>query len=63
MSILSAIAAGKTADIVPQYLRRWTGDFQYLYVLGVPAANPLPDVLEELDRSSRFVLYKIKRKS
>lgn len=63
MSILSAIAAGKTADIVPQYLRRWTSDFQYLYVLGAPAANPLPDVLEELDRSSRFVLYKIRRGS
>jgi hypothetical protein len=63
MSILSAIAAGKTADIVPLYLRRWTSDFQYLYVLGTPAANPLPDLLEELDRSSRFVLYKIRRKA
>jgi hypothetical protein len=62
MSILSAIAAGKTADIVPQYLRRWTSDFQYLYVLGTPAANPLPELLEELTRSSRFVLYKIRRK-
>ena len=63
MSILSAIAGGKTADIVPLYLRRWTRDFQYLYVLGTPAANPLPELLEELDRSSRFVLYKIRRKS
>lgn len=63
MSILSAIAAGKTADIVPQYLRGWTSDFQYLYVLGTPAANPMPDLLEELDRSSRFVLYKIRRKA
>ncbi|HEY4140751.1 MAG TPA: hypothetical protein VGM57_05015 [Pseudolabrys sp.] len=63
MSILSAIAAGKTADIVPQYLRAWPRDFQYLYVLGAPTANPLPDLLEELDRSSRFVLYKIRRKA
>ena len=63
MSILSAIAAGKTADIVPQYLRRWTSDFQYLYVLGAPAANPLPELLEELTHSSRFVLYKIRRKA
>jgi hypothetical protein len=61
MQILSAIAAGKTADIVPQYLRAWPRDFQYLYVLGAPAANPLPDRLEELTRSSRFVLYKIRR--
>jgi hypothetical protein len=63
MSILSAIAAGKTADIVPQYLRAWPRDFQYLYVLGTPAANPLPELLEELMRSSRFVLYKIRRKA
>lgn len=63
MSILSAIAAGKIADIVPQYLRRWTSDFQYLYVLGAPAANPMPELLEELTRSSRFALYKIRHKA
>ncbi len=62
LPILSAIAAGKTADIVPLYLRQWHRDFQYLYVLGPPVANPLPDLLEERTRSSRFVLYKIRRK-
>jgi hypothetical protein len=63
LPILSAIAAGKTADIVPLYLRSWHRDFQYLYVLGQPAANPMPGLLEELTRSSRFVLYKIRRKA
>jgi hypothetical protein len=63
LSILAGIAAGKTADIVPPYLRNWSRDFQYLYVLGTPAVNPMPELLEELDRSSRFVLYKIRRKN
>jgi hypothetical protein len=63
LPILARIAAGKTADIVPPYLRNWSRDFQYLYVLGTPAANPMPELLEELDRSSRFVLYKIRRKN
>ncbi|HMJ42878.1 MAG TPA: hypothetical protein VK522_11430 [Pseudolabrys sp.] len=63
LPILAGIAAGKTADIVPPYLRNWHRDFQYLYVLGAPAANPMPELLEELDRSSRFVLYKIRRKN
>jgi len=30
-------------------------------VLGPSAANPLPNLLEEVDRSARFVLYKIRR--
>jgi hypothetical protein len=30
-------------------------------VLGPQVANPLPDLLEELDVSARFVLYKIRR--
>lgn len=63
LPILAAIAAGKTADIVPLYLRSWDRDFDYLYVLGTPGANPLPALLEELNRSSRFVLYKIRRKA
>lgn len=63
LPILAAIAAGKTADIVPLYLRQWPRNFDYLYVLGLPGANRLPDVLEERVRSSRFVLYKIRRRT
>lgn len=62
VSILAAIAAGKTADIVPQYLRSWDRDFQYLYVLGPHIPNPMPALLEELDRSTRFVLYRVRRR-
>lgn len=62
LTILAAIAAGKTGAGVPPFIRSWDRDFNYLYVLGAPVPNPLPAVLEELDRSSRFVLYKIRRK-
>ena len=62
MTILAALAAGKTGAGVPPFIRSWDRDFNYLYVLGPPTANPLPALLAELDRSSRFVLYKIRRK-
>jgi hypothetical protein len=57
--ILKALADGKTSDVVPLYFRTWYRDFDYLYVLGPLVENPMPDLLEELDRSSRFILYKI----
>lgn len=63
VTILAAIDAGKTADIVPTYLRTWSRDFDYLYVLGPRIPNPMSVLLEELDSSARFVLYKIRRKS
>ena len=59
--VLAAIAAGQTPPGVPPFIRTWYRDFDYLYVLGAGAANPLPNQLEELDRSARFVLYKIRR--
>jgi hypothetical protein len=59
--VLAAIAAGKTSPDIPPFIRSWARDYDYLYVLGLPGANPLPDLLEELDRSARFVLYKIRR--
>lgn len=61
--LLAAIAAGQPAADVPPFVRTWYRDYDYLYVLGPPAANPLPDLLEVLDVSERFVLYKIRRRS
>lgn len=62
-SLLAAIVAGRAPADVPPFVRTWDRDFDYLYMLGAPAANPLPDLLEVLDTSERFVLYKIRRKS
>ncbi|BCA02044.1 hypothetical protein [Bradyrhizobium diazoefficiens] len=60
--LLSAIAAGQmTASDDAAFIRTWYRDYNYLYLLGTGVANPLPDMLKELDRSERFVLYKIRR--
>jgi hypothetical protein len=61
MGVLAAIAAGRTSPDIPPFIRTWTQDYDYLYVLGPQVVNPLPDRLEELERSTRFVLYKIRR--
>jgi hypothetical protein len=61
MRVLAAIAAGRTSPDIPSFIRTWTQDYDYLYLLGPQGANPLPERLEELDRSARFVLYKIRR--
>lgn len=62
-SVLAAIAAGQAAPDVPPFVRTWYRDYDYLYVLGAPAANPLPDLLDMLVTSERFVLYRIRRRS
>jgi hypothetical protein len=61
MNVLTALAAGRTSPDVPPFIRDWTRDYDYLYLLGPQGENPLPDRLEELDRSARFILYKIRR--
>jgi hypothetical protein len=59
--VLAAIAAGQAPSEVPSFVRTWYRDYDYLYVLGPSVANPVPNLLEELNRSARFVLYKIRR--
>jgi hypothetical protein len=60
LRLLSAIAAGPTSEEKPPFVRTWYRDYDYLYVLGPRVVNPLPNLLEELDASRRFVLYKIR---
>jgi hypothetical protein len=62
MRLLSAIATGGITGAIPSSIQTWHRDFDYLYVLSPTSANPLPDRLHELDRSARFVLYKIDRR-
>jgi hypothetical protein len=61
MRVLTAIATGWTSPDLPSFIRTWHRDYDYLYVVGPHAVNPLPDILEEVDSSARFVLYKIRR--
>ncbi|MGZ3291238.1 MAG: hypothetical protein ACXU87_24715, partial [Xanthobacteraceae bacterium] len=59
--VLAAIATGQRSSDIPPFIRTWYRDYNYLYVLGPRVANPLPGLLEELDASTRFVLYRIRR--
>jgi hypothetical protein len=59
--VLTAVVAGQPPSDAPAFISTWYRDYDYLYVLGPHVANPLPDLLEELDRSARSVLYKIRR--
>jgi len=61
LGVLTAVAAGQPPSDVPPFVSAWYRDYDYLYVLGRPGTNPLPELLEELDRSARFALYRIRR--
>ncbi len=60
-SILQTIALGGKAPDAPQYIRHWTQDFDYLYLLGPRGPNILPDRLDELVVERRFTLYRVRR--
>lgn len=62
-SLLAAIAAGQTPPGTPPFIRSWHRDFDYLYVIGRPAANPMPELLDVVETSGRFVLYRIQRRT
>jgi hypothetical protein len=61
MRVLTAIATGWTSSELPPFIRTWHRDYDYLYVVGPHVANPLPNLLDEVDSSTRFVLYKVRR--
>jgi hypothetical protein len=60
MALLTAIAAGNAPSGTPAFVRSWTDDYDYLYVLGPRVANAVPTVLEEVASGRRFVLYRVK---
>lgn len=62
VAVLATLANGEAALSTPAFLRRWTSDFDYLYLIGdgkVP--NPLPSVLEPIQIHARFALYRIRK--
>ncbi len=44
----------------PRFIADWEEDYDYLYVVGTPGANPMPELLERLDSGARFTLYRIR---
>ena len=65
MRVLTAIATreitGQTSADLPSFIRTWYRDYNYLDVIGPHVTNPLPNLLDEVDSSTRFVLYKVRR--
>jgi hypothetical protein len=57
--VLKAVADGQVPSDVPSFVRCWTYDFDYLYLIGPPVQNPLPARLVALANGSKFTLYRI----
>src|SRR5439155_8800629 len=58
---LRAISDGQDVLDAPHYLRNWTQDFQYVYLIGPHTENALSGVLEELASNRKFTLYVVRR--
>jgi hypothetical protein len=61
VELLRAIALGTVTTPVPPYIANWREEFDYLYVLGDPHPNPLPENLEPVASGSSFTVYRIHR--
>ena len=60
IALLKLIAARGAPPGTPDFVRDWTRDFDYLYLVGPMIDNPMPERLLEVARAPRFVLYRIK---
>jgi hypothetical protein len=58
---LRTLSDGQDVIDAPRYLRNWTQDFQYVYLIGTHTENALPGVLDELARYRRFTLYIVRK--
>ena len=59
LPILVRFATGTDDPRVPRFLRHWTSEFDYLYLVGPHIANPLPGRIEELTGGKLFAMYRI----
>ena len=59
--LLKYIAERGAPSATPVFIRTWQRDFDYLYLLGRPTQNPMPDRLERVLAAPRFALYRIKK--
>jgi hypothetical protein len=59
LPILVALATGTDDPRVPRFLRHWTSEFDYLYLVGPHIANPLPGRIEKLTGGKLFTMYRI----
>jgi len=60
LPFLKRLAEGRAEG--GRYVQNWARDFDYLYLVGPPVANPMPDILDEVMHARRFTLYRIRRR-
>lgn len=60
-ALLKYIADHGAPAGTPPFVRTWQIDFDYLYLVGPPAPNPMPERLEPVLTANRFALYRIKK--
>jgi len=58
-SLLAAVANGSTTSDTPVHVRDWVHDYDYLYLVGPPGTNPMPDRLTVVTTNRGFTLYRI----
>lgn len=60
-TLLQAIAQRNGAARSPASISDWPHDYDFLYVVGAPEPNPVPNVLEPMVTQARFTLYRIRK--
>jgi hypothetical protein len=61
LTMLRALASRQDVPDAPGYLRNWTRDFQYVYLIGPHTEDAIPGVLVEVARYRRFTLYAVRK--
>ena len=59
LSVLMGARTGALPPGAPQALRRWSSDYNYLYLVGPAGSNPWPERLVRLAQGRNFALYRI----
>jgi hypothetical protein len=61
MALLKHIAEHGAPAGTPAFIRSWARDFDFLYLVGPRIENPMPQLLVEVARAPRFVVYRIRK--
>ena len=60
-SVLAAISNERALPGTPSYMACWMDDFDYLYLVGAHALDPIPGRLTAIATGKRFTLFRIKK--
>ena len=61
VKFLKYVAEHGAPDGTPPFVQNWARDFDYLYLIGPPIPNPMPDRLDFVIGAPRFALYRVRK--